>query len=112
MDQKGIAYKRNKARKAVKACDPLLGGDPSVQFTLPASIKIFGRSDHVLDKAEDYVVVINGVNRAAPDLSAQQVTDQVLFPIGYFPKGTTVQGFAGITLYIDAGLGRYVPIGG
>lgn len=100
------ARKREKQRRAVRAFTSLLDGNPAVEFALPAAIDLYASSSAPLTTDDDYVVSINGVNRAPPDIAANTI-----FHVGHFPQGTLVQAFANVTLYIDAGLGRYVAIG-
>ena len=97
---------RNKARRDAAAYQRYLGGDPTVEFALPADIDIFVSSATPLTTADDYWASVNGVNRPPPDVAADTI-----FWGGRFKKDTRIQAFSGITLYIDAGMGRYVPIG-
>lgn len=93
-------------RREFSACASLLNGDPATEFVLPNDLNIFASSTLAMTTADDYVMSVNGINRAPPDIDADTI-----FLVGRFKRGTTIQAFSGVTLYMDQGRGHYFPIG-
>lgn len=93
-------------RREFSACASLLNGDPATAFVLPNDLNLFASNTVPMTTAVDTVVIVNGVNRAPPDVGANEV-----FLVGRFKKDTTLQAPAGVTLYMDQGRGHYFPIG-
>ncbi len=101
-----VIRKRRKARQAYTAISKFAGGDSSVEFGLPAGANLYVRSAEATDEVME-ALQVGDRKIPCPALRAGQV-----HCVGFFPAGSKVSALGGLDLLADAGLGRYVKVGG